>query len=75
MMDRQTKTTPELEQTILSRLCAEMSCPPDLQVKVIRVDGRWDAFPEYIDKDKHPECLARTVLITADIRTVYDLAN
>ena len=25
---------------------AEMACPPDLQVEVIRVDGRWDAFPD-----------------------------
>jgi hypothetical protein len=60
---------------ILSRLRAEMTCPPDLQIRVIRVDGRWDAFSEFIDKGEHPECLARIVLITADIRAVYDLAN
>ena len=60
---------------ILSRLRAEMTCPPDLQVKVIRVVGRWEAFPESIDKDKHAECQARIVLIAEEIRTVYDLAN
>jgi len=74
-MERQTKTAPELEQMILARLRAEMDCPPDLQIRVIRVDGRWEAFPEFIDKDKHTECLARIVLIAAEIRTVYDLAN
>jgi len=52
-----------------------MTCPPDLQVKVIRVVGRWEAFPESIDKDKHAECQARIVLIAEEIRTVYDLAN
>jgi hypothetical protein len=60
---------------ILSRLRAEMTCPPDLQIRLIRVNGRWDAFSEFIDKDKHPECLARIVLIAADIRTVYGLAD
>ncbi len=60
---------------ILSRIRGEMECPPDLKIRVLKVDGRWDAFPEYIDKDKHPECLARIVLIAADIRTVYDLAD
>ena len=74
-MDRQPKTAPELEQMILSRLRGEMECPPDLRIKVIRVDGRWDAFTEFIDKAKHPECLARVVLIAADIRAVYDLAD
>jgi hypothetical protein len=74
-MERQTKTAPELEQMILSRLRAEMACPPDLQVRVIRVEGRWDAFPEFIEKGKHPECLARVVLIAEDVRTVYDLAG
>ena len=74
-MERETKTAPELQQMILSRLRVEMACPPDLQIRVIRVDGRWDAFSEFIDKDKHPECLARIVLIAAEIRTVYDLAN
>jgi hypothetical protein len=74
-MERQPKSAPELEQMILTRLRAEMTCPLDLQVKIIRVDGRWDAFPEFIDKDKQPECLARTVLITAEIRTAYDLAE
>jgi hypothetical protein len=74
-MERQTKPASELEQMILSRIRGEMECPPDLKIRVLKVDGRWDAFPEYIDKDKHPECLARIVLIAADIRTVYDLAD
>ena len=34
---------------ILARVCAEMVCPPDLQVRVIRVGGRWDAFAEVIE--------------------------
>jgi hypothetical protein len=62
-MERQTKSAPELEQMILSRLRAEMACPPDLQIRVIRVDGRWGAFSDFIDKGEHPECLARIVLL------------
>lgn len=38
---------------ILARVRDEMVCPPDLQVSVIRVGGRWDAFAEVIDKAKH----------------------
>jgi hypothetical protein len=44
-----TKTASELEHMILARVCAEMVCPPDLQVRVIRVGGRWDAFAEVIE--------------------------
>jgi hypothetical protein len=57
-----TKTASELEQMILARVRDERVCPTDLQVRVIRVDGRWDAFVEVIDKAKHPDCLARVVL-------------
>ena len=56
-----TKTASELEQMILSRMHDENVCPVDLQVRVMRVDGKWDAFAEFIDKDKYPDCLARLV--------------
>lgn len=72
-MARQPKPAPELERMILPRLRDEMACPPDLQV--IRVDGRWEAFSEFIDKAKYRECLARVVLVAADLRVRYDLAD
>ncbi|MDB5514598.1 MAG: hypothetical protein JWQ17_1356 [Tardiphaga sp.] len=40
---------------------------------MIRVGGRWDAFAEVIDKDKHPDCLARVMLITSEPRSRYEL--
>jgi hypothetical protein len=46
-----------------------------LQVRVIRVSGRWDAFAEVIDKAKYPDCLARVVLIASELRSQYDLAD
>jgi hypothetical protein len=52
-----------------------MVCPPDLQVRVIRIGGRWDAFAEVIDKAKHAECLARVVLIASELRSQYELAD
>jgi hypothetical protein len=48
---------------ILARVRDEMVCPPDLRIRVVRAGGRWDAFAEVIDKAKHPDCLARVVLI------------
>jgi hypothetical protein len=74
-MYRQTRTAPELEQMILALARASCECPPDLKLKVIRVDGRWDAFPEIIDKQAHPECLAAVVRIAAALRAEYDLAD
>ena len=70
-----TKTASELEQMILTRVRDEMVCPTDLQVRVIRVGGRWDAFADVIDKEKHPDCLARVVLIASELRSRYDLAD
>ena len=49
--DTTNKTASELEQMILARVRDEMVCPTDLQVRVIRVGGRWDAFAEVIDKE------------------------
>ena len=72
---RPTETASELEQMILARVRDEMVCPPDLQVRVVRVGGRWDAFAEVIDKDKHPDCLARVVLIASELRSRYELAG
>jgi hypothetical protein len=74
-MPRPTKTASELEQMILARVRDEMVCPTDLQVRVIHVSGRWDAFAEVIDKAKHPDCLARVVLIASELRSRYDLAD
>jgi hypothetical protein len=69
-----TKTASELEQMTLARVRDEMVCPRDLQVRVVRIGGRWDAFAEVIDKDKHPDCLARMVLIASELRSRYELA-
>jgi hypothetical protein len=74
-MARPTKTASELEQMILARVRDEMVCPTDLQVRVIPVGGRWDAFAEVIDKAKHPDCLARVVVIASELRSWYDLAD
>ncbi|SDS77755.1 hypothetical protein SAMN05444158_3171 [Bradyrhizobium canariense] len=60
---------------IVARVRDKMVCPADLQVSVMRVDGRWDAFPEFIDKEKHPDCLARIVFAATELRTLYDLAE
>ena len=49
--------------------------PHGLQVRVIFISGRWDAFAEVIDKAKHPDCLARVVLIASELRSRYDLAD
>jgi hypothetical protein len=65
-MARPIKTASELEQMILARVRDEMVCPQDFQVRVICVGSRWDAFAELIDKEKHPDCLARVVLIASD---------
>jgi hypothetical protein len=70
-----TKTARELEQMILSRISDKGVCPADLQVRVMRVDGKWDAFAEFIDKDQYPNCLAREVLFASELRSLYDLAD
>ena len=73
-MTRRTKTASQLERMILARVVRdEMGCPPDLQVRVIRVGDRWDAFAEFIDKHKHPGCLARVMLIAEQLRSRYEL--
>lgn len=74
-MARRTKAASQLEQMILARVQDEMICPGDLQVKVLRVDGKWDAFPEFIGKAKYPDCLARVVLIATELRAHYDLSE
>jgi hypothetical protein len=74
-MARQPKTASNLVQMILARVRDEMVCPPDLQIRVIPVGDRWDAFAEVIDKDKHPDCLARVVLIASELRSRYELAD
>jgi ATP-binding cassette subfamily B protein len=50
-------------------------CAADLQVRVIRVDGKWDTFAEFIDKDQYPDCLARVVLFASELRSRYDLED
>jgi hypothetical protein len=74
-MVRPTKIASELEEMILVRVRDQTACPADLQVRVIRVDGKWDAFSELIDKEKHPHCLARVLLAAKELRTRYDLAE
>jgi hypothetical protein len=46
---------------ILSRMHNENVCPVDLQVRVMRVHGKWDALADFIDKDQYPDCLGRLV--------------
>jgi hypothetical protein len=72
-MARPIKTAPELEQIILARVRDGMVCPTGLQVRVMRVGGRWDVFAEVIDRSKYPACLARVVLIASELRSRYDL--
>lgn len=74
-MARPTKTASELERMILAQVRGEMTCPADLQIQVIRVGNRWDAFAEVIDRDKCPDCLARVVMIGAELRAWYDLSE
>jgi hypothetical protein len=42
---------------ILAQVRDEMGCPPDLQIRVIRIGDRWDAFVEIIDRDDYPDYL------------------
>jgi hypothetical protein len=74
-MARPIKTASELEQMILARVRDDIVCPTDLQVRVICVSGRWDAFAEVVDKEKHPDCLARVVLLASELRSRYELAD
>jgi hypothetical protein len=74
-MARPTKTASELEQMILALVHDEMICPGNLQIKVLKVDGRWDAFPEFIGQSKYPDCLAHVVRIATELRAQFDLAQ
>lgn len=74
-MRRQTKTASELEHMILAQVRSEMTCPPDLRIRAIRVGDRWDAFAEVIDRGKCPDCLARVLMIGSELRAQYDLAE
>jgi hypothetical protein len=60
---------------ILAWVRASTACPHDLRVKVVRVDGRWDAFPGPIDKEAYPDCLAVIIRIASELRAEYDLAD
>jgi hypothetical protein len=74
-MSRQSRTASELEQMILAQVRANRVCPNDLSVRVIRVDGRWDAFPGPIDSENYSECLAAILRIASELRAEYDLAE
>jgi hypothetical protein len=60
---------------ILAQVRAYATCPSDLRIRVVRVDGRWDAFPGPIDKEAYPDCLAAVIRIASDLRAEYDLAE
>jgi hypothetical protein len=62
-MVRPTKIAPELEEMILVRVRDQTACQADLQVGVIRADGKSDAFSEFDRQGKPPAlsgaCAAR----------------
>ena len=60
---------------ILAQVRANRACRHDLTVKVVRVDGRWEAFPGPIDKETYPDCLSVLITIASDLRAEYDLAE
>jgi hypothetical protein len=60
---------------ILAQVRANTTCRDALSVKVVRVDGRWDAFPGPIDKEIYPDCLSVVIRITSELRAEYDLAE
>jgi hypothetical protein len=59
---------PALLSVADERVHADRVCPPDLKVKIVRVDGHWDAFPGPIDSDAYPECLSAIMRIAAELR-------
>jgi hypothetical protein len=74
-MWRQSRTAIELEQMILAQVRAYATCPSDLRIRVVRVDGRWDAFPGPIDKDTYADCLPLIIRAASELRAIYDLAE
>jgi hypothetical protein len=60
---------------IVAEVRANTVCRDALTVKVVRVDGRWDAFPGPIDKETYPDCLSVVIRIASELRTEYDLAE
>jgi hypothetical protein len=73
-MPRPSRTATELEQMISDRIRANSVCPL-LTVRVIRVDGRWDAFPGPIDRETYPDCLSDVIRVAAELRDAYDLVD
>jgi hypothetical protein len=59
---------------ILAQIRAKRVCPL-LTVRVIPVDGRWEAFPGPIDKEIYPNCLSDVVRVAAELRAEYDLVE
>ena len=57
-MSRASRTAIELEQMIVAQVRANNACRSDFTVKVVGINGRWDAFPGPIDKETYPDCLS-----------------
>jgi hypothetical protein len=74
-MSRQSRTATELEQMIVAQVRAYTACSHDFTVKVVRVDGRWDAFPGPIDKESYPDCLSVVIRVASELRADYDLVE
>jgi hypothetical protein len=74
-MSRQSRTATELEQMIVAEVRANTACRDALTVKVVRIEGRWDAFPGPIDQETYPDCLSVVVRIASELRAEYDLAE
>jgi hypothetical protein len=60
---------------IIAQVRANTACRSDLTVKVVGVDGRWDAFPGPIDKETYPDCLPVVIRVASELRAEYDLAE
>jgi hypothetical protein len=74
-MAKPQKTAAELERMILAEVQDFSICEPGIKIKVVKIDGRWEAFSEFPDHEIHPDCVARVALIAAQIRTRFDLAD
>jgi hypothetical protein len=59
---------------ILAQIRAKRVCPL-LTVRVIPVDGRWEAFPGPIDKEIYPDCLPDVIRVASELRDAYDLVD
>ena len=60
---------------IVAQVRANKACRSDFTVKVVGINGRWDAFPGPIDKETYPHCLSVFTRIASALRAEYDLTE